>query len=404
VPEVHVPWKVSDPVSERLQFVQRWQDGERVVDLCREFGISRKTAYKILARYKEDGPRGLYDRSTVPHSKPNKTPPEVEKVVVALRRKFPTWGPKKLYASLVEKYPDLKVPTAATINNILNRYDVQRFVQRPRKYHTIRGAPLHTAHQPNDIWCADFKGQFKLGSGRYCYPLTISDRFSRFLIRCEALESTQLETAFTVFEQAFKQYGLPRVIRTDNGAPFAGPGIWGLTRLAVRWMRLGIWPERIMPGHPEQNGQHERMHLDLKRETTRPAGPNFLQQQQRFDRFIETYNYERPHEALGQRPPATLFKPSVRRVPNKLPELEYPFHDMSALVQGNGVITFSNNEQFTVSQVLGGYHVGLREVEPDRWVVTFMEHNVGYYDSSRKVFEPTNAIIPARRSGAVQPQ
>jgi transposase InsO family protein len=399
-----VPWKVSGPVSERLEFVKRWQDGERVADLCREFGISRKTAYKLLARFKEEGPRGLYDRSTAPNSKPNKTPPEVEKVILALRRQHPTWGPKKLYASLRARSPDLKVPTPATINNILNRHDVQRFVQRPRKYRTLRGAPLHTAHQPNDIWCADFKGQFKLGSGRYCYPLTITDRFSRFVIRCEGLESTQLETAFTVFEQAFKQYGLPRVIRTDNGSPFAGPGIWGLTRLSVRWMRLGIWPERIAPAHPEQNGQHERMHLDLKRETTRPAGPNFLQQQQRFDRFVETYNYERPHEALGQKPPATIFRPSPRRIPSTIPELEYPFHDMSALVQGNGVITFSNREQFTVSQVLHGYKVGLREVDPDRWVVSFMDHDLGHYDSNRKTFEPTNAIIPARRSGSPQPQ
>jgi transposase InsO family protein len=399
-----VPWKVSGPVSERLEFVKRWQDGERVSDLCREFGISRKTAYKLLARFKEEGPRGLYDRSTRPRSMPHKTSPEVERIILALRRKHPTWGPKKLNASLVASYADLKVPAPATINHILNRHDVQRYVQRPRKYRTIRGAPLHTAHQPNDIWCADFKGQFRLGSGRYCYPLTITDRFSRFVIRCEGLESTQLDSASTVFEQAFKQYGLPRVIRTDNGAPFAGPGIWGLTRLSVRWLRLGIWPERIDRGHPEQNGQHERMHLDLKRETTRPAAHNFLQQQQRFDKFVETYNYERPHEALGQRPPATVFRPSARRIPGKLPELEYPFHDMSVIVQQNGQITFSNTDHFCVSQVLWGHHVGLREVDVDRWVVSFMEHDLGYYDSNRKVFEATNAIIPERRPTSAQAQ
>jgi putative transposase len=380
-----------------LDFVHRWQDGERVADLCREFRISRKTAYKLLARFKEEGPRGLYDRSTKPRSIPHKTPAEVERMVVALRRKHPTWGPKKLFAWLAARNPDVRIPSACTINNILNRYDVQRFIQRPRKYHSIRGAPLHTAHQPNDIWCADFKGQFKLGSGRYCYPLTITDRFSRFVIRCEGLESTQLETAFTVFEQAFKQYGLPRVIRTDNGAPFAGPGIWGLTKLAVRWMRLGIWPERIAPAHPEQNGQHERMHLDLKRETTRPAAANFLAQQQRFDQFVETYNYERPHEALGQKPPAAVYRPSTRRVPSKLPDLDYPLHDASVIVQRNGEITFSNRESFIVSKVLHGYHVGLREVDPDRWVVTFMEHDLGYYDANEQHFEPTNAILPGTR-------
>lgn len=399
-----MPWKVTGPVSERLDFVKRWQDGERVIDLCREFGISRKTAYKLLARFKEEGPKGLYDRSTRPRSIPHKTAPEVERLILALRRKHPTWGPKKLNASLADRYRDVKVPAPCTINHILNRHDVPRFVQRPRKYRAIGGPPLQVAHQPNDIWCADFKGQFRLGSKRYCYPLTITDRFSRFVIRCEAMESTQLETAFTVFEQAFKQYGLPRVIRTDNGAPFAGPGIWGLTRLAVRWMRLGIWPERIAPAHPEQNGQHERMHLDLKRETTRPGAPNFLLQQQRFDKFVEIYNYERPHEALGQKPPATLYRPSPRRITGKLPELEYPFHDVSVIVQQNGYITLSATEQFCVSKVLWGHHVGLREVEPDRWVVSFMEHDLGYYDSSRKVFEPTKAIIPERRTASPQPQ
>jgi transposase InsO family protein len=391
-----VPWKVSDPVSERLQFVQRWQDGERIVDLCREFGISRKTAYKILARYKADGPRGLYDQSCIPHSTPNRTPIEVEKIVLALRRKHPTWGPKKLFAWMVANRTDVRAPGAATINTILNRNEVPRRTQRPRRYHSLRGAPLQTAHQPNDIWCADFKGQFKLRSGKYCYPLTITDRFSRFVIRCEALEGTHVETALTVFNQVFREYGLPRVIRTDNGVPFAGAGIWGLTRLSVRWMRLGIWPERITPAHPEQNGQHERMHLDLKQETTRPAAANFLQQQQRFERFIETYNLERPHEALGQKPPATVYSPSLRRLPGRLPELEYPLHDTSVLVQTNGEVTFTNTERFIVSSVLRGERVGLREVDPDRWLVSFMEYDLGYYDAAAKRFQPTNAIQPGK--------
>ena len=391
-----MPWKVSCPVSERLQFVQRWQDGERVTDLCREFGISRKTAYKILGRFKEEGPRGLFDRSREPRTTPNRTPVEIEEVVLALRRKHETWGPKKLFAWLADRRSDIKVPAAPTIQAILKRYNVPRRKQRPRRYRALRGAPLQVARQPNDIWCADFKGQFKLGSGRYCYPLTITDRFSRFVIRCEALESTHVETARTVFEDAFKEYGLPRVIRTDNGVPFAGPGIWGLTTLSVRWMRLGIWPERIEPGHPEQNGQHERMHLDLKRETIRPAAANFLQQQQRFETFVETYNYERPHEALGQKPPATVYCASSRQLPTKIVELEYPLHDTSLLVHQNGDVAFSRSERFTLSTVLAGERVGLRELEPDRWLVSFIDHDIGHYDRKNRLFEPTNAILPRR--------
>lgn len=383
-----MPWKVSDPVSERLVFVRRWLSGERVSDLCREFGISRKTAYKMRARYEELGARGLFDHPRARLTQAHRTPPETEKIVLAVRKRHSTWGPKKIEAWLLANEPGLKVPCDATINRILNSHHVERRRMRKPARYMPYGAPLREAKQPNDIWCADFKGQFKLGNGRYCYPLTITDRFSRLIIRCEALENTQTAHAMTVFEQAFKQYGLPSVIRTDNGAPFATRGLWALSRLSVRWLRLGIWPERIAPAHPEQNGQHERMHLVLKQETTRPAGANFLQQQERFDKFIQVYNAERPHEALGQKTPSTLYVASHRERPRSLRDLEYPMHDQTVKVHNNGDVWLSKGHLFLVSIVLAGQLLGLREVDDGRWLVSFMHLDLGHYDCRTKTFEP----------------
>jgi transposase InsO family protein len=382
-----VPWRVSDPVSERLAFVRRWLDGERVVDLCHEFGISRKTAYKMRARFEQLGPRGLFDLTRARKTQGLRTPAEVERAVLLVREKHPTWGPKKICAWLLAREPVFKVPCAATIGEILTRHQVVRRRMR-RKTFMPYGAPLREAVHPNDVWCADFKGQFKLGHGRYCYPLTITDRFSRYVIKCEALENTRMEPAITVFDQAFAEYGLPTVIRTDNGAPFAGRGLWALTRLSVRWLRLGIWPERIAPSHPEQNGQHERMHLVLKQETTRPAGANFLQQQERFDRFVRIYNDERPHEALGQRPPTTLYEHSPRQMPKKLPDPEYPMHDATLRIHPSGDLWLSRRDYFRVSSVLAHELVGVREIDDGRWVVSFMHLDLGHYDCRTRVFEP----------------
>lgn len=383
-----MPWKVSDPVSERVVFVKRWLEGERVADLCREFGISRKTAYKMRARYEEFGAQGLFDRPRARLTMASRTPPEVEKLILSVREKHPTWGPKKIEASLLERTAGLKVPCDATINAILNRNHVVRRRRRRSSPYAPYGARLRKATQPNEVWCADYKGQFKLGTGRYCYPLTITDRFSRLVIRCEALESTDGRHALTVFEQAFREYGLPTVIRTDNGAPFATRSLWALSRLSVRWLRLGIWPERIAPSHPEQNGQHERMHLVLKQETTRPAGANMLQQQERFDRFVHVYNTERPHEALGQRTPASVYVRSRREYPSALPELEYPMHDHTLRVYGAGDLWLTRGHVFFLSAVLAGQRVGVREVEDGRWLVSFMQFDLGHYDCRTKLFEP----------------
>ncbi len=261
-------------MSERLEFVKRWLDGERVVDLCREYGVSRKTAYKMRARYDEFGPRGLFDVSRARKTQSRRTPPEIEKLVVALRMKRSTWGPLKLEASLRKRHPGLPIPSSATIGKILERNNLPRRRCR-RKTYTPYRSPLREALAPNDIWCADFEGQFKLGNGRYCYPLTITDRHSRLILCIEALENAKAEPAISVFDQAFREHGLPKVIRTDNGPPFAARGLWALSRLSVRWLRLGIWhsddhirrikfASRGPPGH-----RVPRRHLLLLEESLR---------------------------------------------------------------------------------------------------------------------------------------
>jgi len=391
-----VPWRESDSVSERLEFVRRWEQGERVVDLCHEFGISRKTAYKLKERYEAFGARGLFDGSHAPRTIPHRTPVEVEKALLGVRTAHPTWGPKKIRAWLLRGDPAFRVPCSSTIGDVLKRNGVMMRKKRRRSV-MPNGAPLRVAERPNDIWCADFKGEFRLGTGRYCYPLTITDRYSRFLIRCEALEGTHVDSALTVFDQAFREFGLPLVIRTDNGNPFATPGLWGLSRLSARWLRLGIWPERIAPAHPEQNGQHERMHLVLKEETTRPAGDNVLQQQERFDKFIDVYNHDRPHEALGQKPPADLYVRSGREMPEKLPEPEYPMHDKVELVRKNGDVVLHRRERFFLSTVLAGELVGMREIDDGRWVVSFMQLDLGHFDARSRKF---TAIGTQEQGGA----
>ncbi len=393
-----MPWKVSDPVSERLDFVRRLEAGERVVDLCREFGISRKTAYKLKERYQQFGARGLFDLSRAPKNIPHKTSPEIEELLVETRKRHPTWGPKKLRATLLRTNAGLQLPCNSTIGVVLARHGLVTARKR-RRGEMPRAAPLRTAAAPNDIWCADFKGEFQLQSRAYCYPLTITDRFSRYILKCEGLEGTHVDTAITVFDDAFREFGLPLVIRNDNGIPFASRGLWGLTRLSVHWLKLGIWPERIEPGHPQQNGQHERMHLVLKQQTTRPAAQNFLQQQERFDAFVHEYNFDRPHEALGQRPPADFFKPSPRSFPEKLPDPQYPLHDAVRRVSACGHVQLGQ-DRFFLATVLAGEPVGLREVDDGRWLISFVSLDLGHYDLKEKRFTP---IVPEKQNDAENP-
>ena len=263
--------------------------------LCREFSISRVTGYKIFNRYKESGLDGLNDRSRRPYRHANKLPFQIERVLLQIKREHSTWGAPKIREKLIREYPMLKPPATSTVHAVLDRHGLVKR-RRKRRRRRAQGTELHHVKSPNELWCADYKGEFMLGNHRYCYPLTITDYSSRYLLACEGLDSTKATFAFAVFEQVFKEYGIPNAMRTDNGVPFASANaFFGLSQLSVWWLRLGINIERIEPGHPEQNGRHERMHLTLKKEATKPASFNLLQQQERFDQFIEVYNNERPH-------------------------------------------------------------------------------------------------------------
>src|ERR1700676_4514984 len=304
--------------------------------VCREFEISRKTGYKIYSRYKDCGIEGLTDRSRRPYRHARQLPFQIEKAIVQLKQEHPSWGAPKIRERLRRKHSEIHCPAISTVHAILDRNGLVK--RRRRRVYKPEGTALAHPHHPNDLWCADYKGEFMLADRRYCYPLTITDFASRYLISCEALESTRAMYAFTVFERTFKDFGLPRAIRTDNGAPFASANsLFGLTKLSVWWLRLGIGIERIKPGHPQQNGRHERMHLTLKKEATKPAASNFLQQQARFDKFIDVFNNQRPHEALAMKCPVEIYQPSNRTYTG-LPDIDYPLHDKTIVVTRCGRI------------------------------------------------------------------
>jgi putative transposase len=365
-------------MDERLRFVARLLEGEKMAGLCREFGISRKTGYKIYRRYRDVGLQGLTDRSRRPYRQANKLPFQVETRIVLLKQEHPNWGAPKIREKLRRLNLGIQTPAISTVHAVLDRHGLVR--RRRRRRYKARGTRLSWPRQPNDLWCADFKGEFMLADHRYCYPLTISDFASRYLIACEALASTREYTAFSVFERAFKDFGLPGAIRTDNGVPFASPhAFFGLSRLSVWWLRLGIEIERIQPGCPQQNGRHERMHLTLKQEATRPAEGNLLQQQARFDEFIDCYNQERPHQALDMRYPAELYTPSARPY-RGLEDLDYPFHDHAHIVTRCGRICF-DNRKINLSAVFAGQKVGVKQVADQVWLVSFMHYDLGFFDT-----------------------
>ena len=383
-------------MDERLRFVARLEEGEKMAELCREFGISRKTGYKLLARYRDEGSEALTDRSRRPVRYANQLPPQIEALVVRAKRDKPHWGARKIRELLVRRLPgDLRVPATSTIHTVLDRHGLVARMGRPRR--RAQGTPLSTGARPNDLWCADFKGEFRLGNTRYCYPLTVTDHASRFLLLCEALDSTREEPAIAAFQRLFAERGLPDAIRSDNGVPFASPNaLFNLSRLSVWWLRLGIAIERIKPGHPQQNGRHERMHLTLKKETTRPPRMNSLQQQARFDDFMTEFNTERPHDALGMRTPAELYTPSSTPYLG-LPDLTYPLHDREHLVTACGRICM-HRKKINISTVLAGQKLGLKEVDDGIWLVSFMHYDLGYIDLEQKTLQPIDNPFGTRVS------
>jgi len=383
-----MPWKECKPMDERLKFIAKLIDGEKMAVVCREFGISRVTGYKIFNRYKDCGLDGLQDRSRRPYRHANRLPFQIERAILQTKREYPSWGAPKIREKLMREYPMIKKPPAkSTVHAVLDRHDLVK--RRRKRRHKAEGTPLSAPHSPNNLWCADYKGEFMLGNKKYCYPLTITDYSSRYLLACEGLDSTKSTFAFTVFERVFKEYGLPEGIRTDNGVPFASANaLFGLSKLSVWWLRLGISIERIKPGHPEQNGRHERMHLTLKQEATKPASFNFLQQQERFDEFVGVYNNDRPHQALNGLYPGELYTPSARIY--QLPEEpQYPFHDRTVRVTSCGRICIGKRK-ISLSTVFAGQPVGIREVADKIWLVSFMQYDLGFFDEDEGRVEPAS--------------
>jgi transposase InsO family protein len=391
-----MPWKESSVMEERLRFVARLLDGEAMTDMCREFGISRKTGYKIFYRYKEHGLEALTDRSRRPVRYANQLPQQIESLIVRLKGEKPHWGARKIRELLIRRLAgDVRVPAKSTVHAVLDRHGLVKRIGRTR--HRATGTPLSPGAAPNELWCVDFKGEFKLGNGRYCYPLTVTDHASRFLLLCEALESTREDLAFTAFEQLFAERGLPLAIRSDNGVPFASPNsLFNLSKLSVWWLRLGIEIERIKPGHPQQNGRHERMHLTLKKEATRPPGMNSLQQQARFDTFVHEFNVERPHEALAMKCPAEVYIASTRPH-GGLTDLVYPLHDRDILVTACGRICL-HRKKINISTVLAGHTLGIKEVDEGIWLASFMHYDLGYFDLEQKTLQPLDNPFGPRLS------
>jgi putative transposase len=375
-----MPWKDLRPMDERVLFVADYvRELYSFSELCARYGVSRKTGYKWVDRYGREGVEGLEERSRRPLSQPTQLPYAVQQSIIHLRGSRRTeLGPKKIQTRLRERYPDQPLPSRTTIYNVLKRAGLIP-PRRTRRRVAPSGAVVDGIKVPNGLWSADFKGQFLTGDGHWCYPLTVMDHASRYLLGCQGLPGTRGAETRAVFERLFRRNGLPERLRTDNGVPFASLGSAGLSRLSIWWIRLGIVPERIKPGHPQQNGRHERMHRTLKRAAAQPPAPNARAQQQRFDVFRRHYNAERPHEALAQRTPASLYTPSPRSYPARLPEMIYPSYMHPHRICDTGLI-YWNAWRIYVGYLLAGEHVGVEPVGDGLWNVHFGPVRLGGFD------------------------
>jgi len=366
--ETTMPWEVNDAVKQRWEFVKEWESEDwGFAELCREYGITRATGYKWVERYQMGGLGGLGDASRAPHRHPNQTSPATEKEIVEVRAKHPRWGARKIQAILQRQWADraeCQIPATSTIGAMLKQYGLT--VGRSQRQRAEPSAqPLAEGSAANALWCVDCKGWFRTGDGKRCDPLTITDGYSRYLLRCQGVEAADTVHTQVVMEGAFLEYGLPERIRSDNGAPFGSNGRGGLTRLAVWWMRLGIQPERIQPGRPQQNGRHERMHLTLQQETAEPPAVSLRGQQQRFNTFLKEYNNERPHEALKMSTPSEYYQRSAREYPKRLPEATYPVGWEVRQVGKSGQFKLWTTEVF-VSHALAGQQIGLHPLTEKR--------------------------------------
>lgn len=369
-------WKQTSTMTEKLKFLADYNEKlYSFTELCNKYGISRKTGYKLVNRYEAEGIDGLRERSRAHKSHPYTTSNEIKDVIMKTKSKFPLWGPKKIRSWLLTNRPDIIVPVSSTIGEILYSHGLVK----PRKKRSKVAPytqPFKECLNSNAVWSADFKGQFKLGNKKLCYPLTITDNYSRYLLGCKGLYNPTYINTKLYFETIFKEYGLPHAIKTDNGAPFSSTSIAGLSQLSIWWVKLGITPERIKAGHPEQNGRHERMHRTLKEHTVITPGHDLKSQQALFDDFIYEYNNERPHEALSDQPPVKIYRPSLREMPNKLPALEYNDNCIIRKVRMNGEIKW-HGKQYYLAQLLYGEPVGLEEIDDDIWQIYFSNIKLG---------------------------
>jgi len=382
-----MPWKETSAMEQRIQLIADWLSGDySKSELCRGYGISRPTADKWIERYGERGVQGLEELSRAPYTHPNQTPEELRAMIVETKLSHQRWGPKKVVDYLGREQPEMDWPVDSTAGEILKRAGL---VQPRLRRHRVAPytQPFGECGGPNQSWSADFKGDFRLGNGRRCYPLTLSDNFSRYLLLCRGLERPSHEAVRPWFEWVFREYGLPEAIRTDNGAPFASLAMGGISQLSKWWIRLGIKPERIRPGKPAQNGRHERMHLTLKEAV--PAQKTLPAQQRHFDPFREEYNWQRSHEALGRKTPGSVYRSSPRPYPVKLPQIEYESGVTVRQVRHNGEIKWQG-EFLYVSEVLAKEPLGLKPINEEKWELRYSFHLLGILD------QRTNKITPAK--------
>lgn len=391
-----MPWQEMSPMDCRMHFITDWQRGcWSMTELCEDYGISRKTGYKWIARHASDGPAGLADQSRRPRASPTAVDPATAEIFVRLRRRYPRWGGRKLRKIAITRglIRAADCPARSTICDLLAARGLVRARRRGLRSPLWSAQPLARAGAPNDVWTVDFKGEFRLGNRAYCYPLTVRDAFSRYVLRCDALAGCGYLETRRRFDRAFATYGLPRRIRSDNGNPFASQGLAGLSRLSVWWIRLGITPERIAPGHPEQNGSHEQFHAVLKAHTTRPPAAHPAAQQRRFARFCVEYNTVRPHHALADEVPADHYRISRHRLPARLPPLEYPGHYEVRRVSSIGCVNWRGQQLF-VAAALAGEPIAFEEVDTGVWTVWFATTALArYHDRARGL----QSIIPFSR-------
>lgn len=371
-----MPWKETCPMDQKIQLLSDYlKDEYTITELSQNYQVSRETVYKWIKRYQERGLEGLGELSRAPLRHPNATHPEIVSQLIDTRLKHKNWGPKKIIARLEKIHPESSWPAPSTAGSILKKEGLVN-VRRRRQHTPPYSEPFQECRRPNDVWSIDYKGQFRMGNGRLCYPLTITDNYSRYLLGCRGLYHPTYENTRPWLERTFREYGLPLAIRSDNGTPFASTGLGGISTLSAWLIKLWIRPERIVSGHPEQNGRHERMHRTLKAETAKPPRANLKDQQRAFNSFRKEYNTERPHEALRQEVPTNFYEPSRRILPRKLPKIEYPACFTVRQVRHNGEIKWKGDFVY-ISQALAGEPIGLRQIGEREWEVRFSFHPLG---------------------------